>query len=268
MNDTEADPLLDAARGYEALFVPALFAPWTGAVIAAAELRDGGRVLDIACGTGVLARDALRTVGPSGQVIGLDPAPGMIAAAQEVEPTIDWVLGAAEELDFADASFDHVLSQFGAMFFHDREAALAQMYRVLKPGGTIAIAVWGALEMNPAYATVVDILQVQVGPAAADAVRLPFCLGNPYELVDGMTKSGFEGVTVETETKEARFPSRQHMVEAELRGWLPLFDIHLEEPTIAAVLAASEDALSGYVNAGGEAVFPTSAHVISAVKPG
>ncbi|MGB5622889.1 MAG: methyltransferase domain-containing protein, partial [Gammaproteobacteria bacterium] len=84
---------LEAGRGYESLFVPALFAPWPRHIMDAAAVQEGAHVLDIACGTGVLARAVRARSGTSGRVVGLDPAPGMIAAAHEVAPDIEWVLG-------------------------------------------------------------------------------------------------------------------------------------------------------------------------------
>ena len=112
---------LEAGRGYEALFVPSLFEPWTHHLIAGAGIDTGSSVLDVACGSGVLARHALTRTGSSGKVTGVDPAPGMIAAAKEVEPDIDWVLGSAEDLEFEDSTFDAVVCQFGMMFFQDRQ---------------------------------------------------------------------------------------------------------------------------------------------------
>ncbi|MEO1160372.1 MAG: methyltransferase domain-containing protein, partial [Pseudomonadota bacterium] len=91
---------LEAGRGYEALFVPALFAPWTGHVLDGAGVQDGDHVLDVGCGSGVLARDALARSGQSGRVVGIDPAPGMIAAAREAEPGVEWILANAEALPF------------------------------------------------------------------------------------------------------------------------------------------------------------------------
>src|SRR6185295_499516 len=93
---------IDAARAYEALFVPALFRPWAAVVADAAGLKPGQRVLDVACGTGVLAREAAARVGSSGRVLGLDPSPGMIAVAAEHAPHIEWRCGSAESLPFPE----------------------------------------------------------------------------------------------------------------------------------------------------------------------
>lgn len=266
MDQNIPQELVEAGRGYESLFVPALFEQWTKHLIEAAGIHEGSHVLDIACGTGVLARHALSKTGPGGRVIGVDPAPGMLAVAKEIEPGIDWILCGAESLDLGDETIDSVISQFGMMFFQDRQKSAEEMFRVLKQGGSLAIAVWNSVEKNPAYADIIAVLQEQVGTAAADALRLPYCLGNTDEITAVLENSGFSGISVETKVEPARFPSSRHMVEAELRGWLPLFDIFLSESEIKDALIESDRTLSRYAESSGEAVFPTSAHVITARK--
>ncbi|MCB1588829.1 MAG: methyltransferase domain-containing protein, partial [Xanthomonadales bacterium] len=107
---------VQAAEAYEAMFVPALFAQWAPRVLDGVALSPGQRVLDVACGTGVLAREAARRVGLSGAVSGLDPAPGMLAVARRSAEVVDWREGVAESLPYADGQFDAVVSQFGLMF--------------------------------------------------------------------------------------------------------------------------------------------------------
>ncbi len=266
MDENTPQELVEAGRGYESLFVPALFEQWTKHLIEGAGIREGSHVLDIACGTGILARDALSRTGPGGRVVGADPAPGMLAAAKEIEPSIDWILCSAEALELDDETFDCVISQFGMMFFQDRQKSAEEMFRVLKPGGSLAIAIWNSVEQNPAYADIIAVLQEQVGTAAADALRLPYSLGNPDEVTTVLDNSGFAGINVETKVESAQFPSSRHMVEAELRGWLPLFDINLSEAKINDVLIESDSTLSKYASSSGKAIFPTSAHVITARK--
>ena len=266
MDQNVPQELIEAGHGYENLFVPALFEQWTKHLIEGAGIREGSHVLDIACGTGILARDAFSRTGPGGRVVGVDPAPGMLAAAKEIEPGIDWILCSAEALELDDETFDCVISQFGMMFFQDRQKSAEEMFRVLKPRGSLAIAIWNSVEQNPAYADIIAVLQEQVGTAAADALRLPYSLGNTDEVTVVLENSGFTGISIETKVESARFPSSRHMVEAELRGWLPLFDIYLSEAEIKDVLLESDRTLSKYANSAGEAIFPTSAHVITARK--
>ncbi len=266
MDQDVSEDLIDAGRGYEALFVPALFEVWTKHLVEGARVRAGSHVLDVACGTGVLARSAMAKVGANGRVVGADPAPGMLAAAKELEPAIDWILCSAEALDVDDEQFDCVISQFGMMFFEDRKKSAQEMFRVLRPGGSVAIAVWRSVEHNPAYADIIAVLEEHVGTAAADALRLPFSLGNPDEVTAALEGAGFGEITVQAKIETARFPSSRQMVEAELRGWLPLFDIFLSEDKINEVLIESDRTLGKYAGQAGEAVFPTSAHVFTAKK--
>jgi len=261
-----SEDLIEAGRGYEALFVPALFEVWTTYLVDGAKIQQGSHVLDVACGTGVLARRALARAGAGGRVVGVDPAPGMLAVAKEIEPNIDWVLCSAEALDVEDETFDSVVSQFGMMFFQDRQKAADEMFRALKPGGTLSIAVWRSVEHNPAYADIIALLDEQVGTAAADALRLPFSLGNADEVTAVLDGSGFSDITVEANAESARFPSSRQMVEAELRGWLPLFDIFLSDDKIHEILIESDKTLGKYAGPSGEAVFPISAHVFTARK--
>jgi ubiquinone/menaquinone biosynthesis C-methylase UbiE len=115
----------DAAEVYESCFVPAIFGAWAGPVADAAGIRAGDKVLDVGCGTGVLAREAMGRVGPEGRVVGLDLNAGMLAVAARTEPRIEWRQGDAVSLPFEDASFDVVVSQFALMYFPDRAASLS-----------------------------------------------------------------------------------------------------------------------------------------------
>jgi ubiquinone/menaquinone biosynthesis C-methylase UbiE len=266
MDEKVSEELIEAGRGYERLFVPALFEAWTKHLVAGAGIREGSRVLDIACGTGVLARSALAAAGPTGRIVGADSASGMLAAAKELEPRIDWLLCSAESLNVPDNKFDCVISQFGMMFFQDQQKSADEMLRVLTPGGSLAIAVWSSVEHNPAYGDIIAVLEEQVGMAAADALRLPYSLGDAGKVTAVLESSGFTDITVEAKTETARFPSSRQMVEAELRGWLPLFGIFLSEHEIHSILIESDKTLRKYAGASGEAAFPTSAHVFTARK--
>lgn len=162
-----------AAQAYADLFVPAEFQEWAPRVVAAARLGPGDRVLDLACGTGVLARESMRAVAPGGRVSGLDLDRGMLAVAARESHAVAWCRASAQSLPYRNDSFDAVVSQFGVMFFPDRRGALREMWRVLVPGGRAAIAVWDTLERTPAYAAFVNVLDRILGVRAADALRAP-----------------------------------------------------------------------------------------------
>ena len=255
-----------AASAYEGLHVPALFDQWAVRVVDAAQVRPRDRVLDVACGTGILARKAALRVGPHGFVAGLDPNPGMLAVAERLEPSIQWREGVAESLPYSDDSFDAAISQFGLMFFTDRNAAIREMIRVLVPGGRIAVAVWESLERFQAYPLLVELLERTAGSQAAEALRAPFVLGDRAQLEELFRSSGVESVDVTTHRGTARFPSVRAMVEADLRGWLPVMGVVLPEERIQLILEEAEFALSRYVTADGAVEFETPALIVSGTK--
>lgn len=257
---------IDAANAYEALFVPALFQQWAPRVASAAQLRPGQRVLDVACGTGVLAREAASRVGATGTAVGLDPNPGMLAVARRLAPGVEWRDGTAEALPCPDRFFDAVVSQFGLMFFADRRQALREMLRVAAPGGRLVVAVWDSLDNTPAYAAEVDLLERIAGRPAADALRAPFALGDPKDLAALFAVAGVAGIAVTTHHGTARFPSLRSMVEADLRGWLPVMGVVLSEDHITRILEEAESALAAYVTAEGRVEFDAPAHIVTGMR--
>jgi SAM-dependent methyltransferase len=266
VSDTGLAEAIEAARAYEALHVPALYEEWVGPDLDAACVSRGQRVLDVACGTGVLARGASARVGPSGYVAGLDPGPGMLAVASELAPSVEWRAGFAESLPFEADSFDAVISQFGIMFFADRTEAIREMLRVLPEGGHLAVAVWDSLDRTPAYGAEVQLLERTAGQDAADALRAPFVLGDPAVLASIFQVADAASVEVVTRTGTGNFPSVRSMVEADLRGWLPIMGVDLPEELILQILEEAEEVLASFVTAEGRVVFDSPAHIVSATK--
>lgn len=263
MTASELGAQVEAAEAYEALFVPALFAEWAPRVSEAGEVGRGDRVLDVGCGTGIVAREASSRAGEGGMVAGVDPNPGMLAVARRFAPSVEWREGTAESIPFPDGTFDVVLSQFSLMFFQDQGHAMEEMLRVLRPGGKVAVVVWDQLDRNPGYATLVSVLDRVAGQEAADALRAPFSSGDRDGLAALLVDAGIHGAEVETHAGTARFPGIRTMVEAEIRGWLPVVGVSLPEDLIHTTLEAAEEELSGYVTPDGAVSFPTSAHVAS-----
>jgi SAM-dependent methyltransferase len=254
----------DAAEIYESCFVPAIFGAWASPVADAAGIRRGDKVLDVGCGTGVLAREALRRVGQEGQVVGLDLNEGMLAVAARTEPDIAWRQGDAASLPFEDASFDVVVSQFALMYFPDRMASLGEMWRALAPGGRLAVAAWAAIDHARGYEILVDVADRQCGREAADVLAAPFVLGDRVELAKLVADSGISGAKVTLHEGSIRFPSVQEFIRIEVKG-SPLAEM-LSDDAMRALADESEHALAEFVVPSGEIVMPMDAHIVTASK--
>jgi SAM-dependent methyltransferase len=253
------------AEVYEAEFVPALFGPFSAVVADAAGIAAGQRVLDVACGTGALARTAAERVGPNGQVIGLDANPEMLAVARRVAPSIQWLDGRAEALPLPDASVDAAVSQFGLMFFDDRVAALREMWRVLRPGGRLAVAACDAVERSPGYAALTALLQQLFGARVADAFRAPFAIGNAALLGALASQAGIERAEVEVRSADVRFASIDALVSAE-RACVWTLGGLLDEAQFQRLRHEARRELAPFVQRDGGVAFQMPALVIVARK--
>lgn len=196
-----------APENYERYFVAAIGRPVAEKLIQLAELQPGDRVLDVACGTGVVARLSAEQVGPTGAVAGLDINPGMLAVARAVAPPelgIEWHEASAESMPLPDEAFDVVLCQMGLQFMSDRLQALREMRRVLRPGGRVAFNVPGPIA--PLFQILADALGRHVGPQAAGFVQAVFALHDEGEIERLLTDAGFDAVRVQARSGELLLP--------------------------------------------------------------
>ena len=251
-----------AAEIYEQFFVPALFADWPPHVLQAANVQAGDAVLDVACGTGVLAREAARVVGSSGVVVGVDINEGMLAVAQQKAPAITWKSGPAEALPFADGAFDRVVSQFGLMFFADQVQAIREMARVLRAGGTMAVAVWDSLENTPGYAVMAEVLGDLFGAEAAQSIQSPYSLGDQQKLAELFTQAGIVDVAVQTITGQARFDSIESWIYTDIKGWT-LANL-IDDAGYERLRQAAPQMLGRFVQPDGSVAFDAPAHIVMA----
>jgi ubiquinone/menaquinone biosynthesis C-methylase UbiE len=253
-----------AAEVYEEFFVPALFQPWASRLTAAAEIRPGQRVLDVACGTGVLACSMAERVGPTGSVVGVDVNEGMLAVAKRKAPTIEWREVRAEALPFAENSFDAVGCQFGLMFFENKRLALQEMRRVLRRGGRLAVAVWDSLEHFEGYKELTALIERLYGVQAAAPLRVPFSLGDPRRLSFLFVEAGIADVRVERQEGTARFPSLGAWVFTEVKGWV-LAD-RLDKAQFELLLKEAQESLRPFVAGDGTVALRAPAYLITATK--
>lgn len=197
----------NGAENYQRFFVPAIGRPVTAPLLRAADIRTGERVLDVACGTGVVTRLAAELVGPDGAVAGLDAAPEMIAVARgtaaPVAPEIEWHVGDATSLPFPDASFDLVTCQMGLMFM-DRAAAIAEMHRVLAPGGRVAVSTPG--RMQPSFEVLERAIVEHLGAELGGFVRGVFSMHDPAEVSSLLQDAGFADVAAGESTVRLQLP--------------------------------------------------------------
>jgi ubiquinone/menaquinone biosynthesis C-methylase UbiE len=253
------------AQVYEQFFVPALFQQWGGVIADMAGVAPGHRVLDVACGTGVLACAAAERAGVDGAVTGLDPNDEMLTVARGKSARIEWRKGRAESLPFADAGFDRVASQFGLMFFDDKAAGLREMMRVLRPGGRLAVAVCDALDHSPGYAVLAELLQRLFGAAVADAFRAPFALGDRKLLRSLWEQAGIQTAQLARESGMVRFRSIEQLVSTE-RACVWTLGGLLDDRQFDRLLEEAEESLQPFVTADGAVAFPMPALVITADK--
>ena len=238
---------------YAEHLVPAVFAPWAPVLLDAAAVGIGHTVLDVACGTGVVAAAAAERVGPSGAVTGVDINPGMIAVAARTQG-VRWAQADAARLPFPDGGFDRVLCQAGLQFVPDRLGALRAMRRVLRPGGRVALLVWRALLHSPGFAALADALHAVVGPEAAAVMRAPFVFGDdPRPLVTLLDSAGFGDVEVQARAGTVRFASVEAFVRCQRAA----------SPLAAHVDVRLEPDLLAYVEARAPAVFPSEAAIVT-----
>ncbi len=197
-------------ENYEKFFVPAIGGPLANDLIALACLQPGERILDVACGTGVVTRLAANEVGQQGTAAGLDVNPDMLSVARAVTPNefaIDWYESSAEAIPLPDASFDVVLCQMGLQFIPNKRKALEEIRRIVRPGGRVVLNLPGP---TPAlFATLGEALAKQFDLKCAGFVDVVFSLHDADELRDLMSDAGFTDVDIQKTNKTLRLPAPQ-----------------------------------------------------------
>lgn len=238
------------AENYERDFVPAIAAPLANDLVDGAGLHRGERVLDVACGTGVVARLAARQVGGEGAVVGIDVNPEMldVARTETVGAPIEWRQASADALPLGDATFDVAFCQMGLQFFPDRLASLGEMRRVLTHDGRAVINVPGP---TPAIFEIFeDVLARQAGPEAAGFVATVFSLHDPAELGELMENAGFEDVEARSERKTLALPPPedflwQYVESTPLAGIAGTLEVERKDALEEEVVAGWQEHVDG-----------------------
>jgi ubiquinone/menaquinone biosynthesis C-methylase UbiE len=259
---------------YQRYLVPAVTALWAADLVDRAALRPGERVLDVACGTGVVARLAAQRVDQTGQVVALDLNPGMLAVARSLPAVrgavIEWHEGSALALPFPEGAFDVVLCQLGLQFFPDRPKALQEFRRVLVHGGRLALSVFGPIEHNPATQALANALDRHVDPAASVAKRTEHALADTAQLRRLLADANFHEVVIDTTRKLVLFPSLAEYVRIQLAA-TPLASLVAQLDAAGRenlTEALVEDVGAGLASYGGDVglTFPQEVHSVLASR--
>jgi ubiquinone/menaquinone biosynthesis C-methylase UbiE len=259
----------EAAELYERYVARYILGPWAPLLVDVAHVGVGERVLDVACGTGVVARAAAERVGSTGRVVGVDLNPGMIAVARSlptpVGASIEWIEGSALDLRLQDATMDVVLCQQGLQFFPDKALAMREMRRVLARGGRLALSVWsGAGLYNTA---VVEALTRFVSDAAAFQFSVSRQVPAKEKLQRLAAEAGFSDVDVRVSRISVHFPR------------LDQFTLdHLSATPVASLVAAADPEARKKIGAhvtkqliryadGDGVTYPEETHLLTAQAP-
>lgn len=257
----------NSAQAYERYLATA-FSPWAEALVALADAKNGDRVLDVACGTGIVARHAARRVGSAGTVVGIDLNDGMLevarTAAAGVQPPIEFRHGNASSLPLPAGAFDVVFCEQAIQFFPDPVTAIGEMRRVLTPRGRAAVSVCRPIAFSPAYVAMARALDRYVGPEAGAVMRSPFCTWDVGQLRSLFLQGGFRDVRVRIDVCSLRYPSCEQFLfqEAASSPLAALVGV-LDEAVRTDLIAALETALADHVDDAG-VVCPIEIYVVLA----
>ncbi|SFF57761.1 Methyltransferase domain-containing protein [Fontimonas thermophila] len=200
----------DAAQRYEQILVPTILGPAARALVEFAALQAGEAVLDVGCGTGAAARCAAEKVGPAGRVAAVDVNAGMIDVGQLLPPVagapIEWVVKTAYELPFAEAAFTVVLCAQTLQFLDDRPRALAEMYRVLRPGGRVALSLWCEIQESPYFDALVQAVTRHIGAETAVGLRAAFGLSELATIRALVEGAGYTDLRITVKQLDLRLP--------------------------------------------------------------
>jgi SAM-dependent methyltransferase len=256
-----------AASIYEEVLVPYLFRPWADDLALRADVGSDSVVLDVGCGTGVAARAVAAYLGQQGSIIGLDVNTAMIEVARTIPfpsgVAVRWRVGSAEELPFADETFDCVVSQQALQFVPDLGKAAAEMFRVLRRGATAIISVWTGIENSPYVLAIMNAASALVSEAAGEAMRSPFMMGRDV-LVGSFEKAGFSNISIDRTTIAMTVPKTREFVSGHLTA-LPFARQIAESGSHEALVNHILAALGGAV-VDGVGTLPAESYVLTATR--
>jgi len=270
MSDQERWQLSDSgAANYQKYQVPSVFEPMARMFLERFPLTPGERVLDVACGTGIVARLAAPLLGTDGRVVGMDLSAAMVAVAgKQPAPEgapIEWREGDAASLPLGDGSFDAVLCQQGLQFMPDKPGVLAEMHRVLTPGGRLGLCLWRSAEHSPYLSAAAEALTPHVGARSAGRLLAPVSFGDETEIRSLIEGAGFTDVGFREIVVVRRMLPPNEAIPAQINATPvgPDFSA-LDQRTRAEIVAHITRAVADYLVPDGMEI-PQGAFVVSAL---
>lgn len=256
----------NAPQIYEEQHVASLFRPLAELTLRHVDVLEGARVIDVACGTGIVGRLVAEKLGKSGTVAGVDLNAGMIEVAKRSAPMTDadveWHQGDVNALPFPDARFDMAFCQQGLQFFPDKLAALKEIRRVLAPGGTLILTVWSSV--TPSGVAIADALARHVSVEVAKTSFAPFSFHDPEDIQALFVESGFSEIQMEIIVLERRIgPAEEYIPEVMASAPYAKDVESLDMATRQAMVKEVGEALQNYRKDDGFDI-PHQAHLIRA----
>lgn len=251
---------------YERWLVGPLFRPWAEVTFDEVKLSPGHRVLDIACGTGIVARVARERLGAAGYVVGIDINADMLAVARTVAPDIDWRVGNAGALPLhVGEQFDAIVCQQGLQFFPDKPAAAAQMRRALAQGGRLAVATWRSDEEIPFFRELRRVAERLLGPV----VDLRHSFGNAALIEALLRDAGFHDVRSRTISRRIHFEDGAPLLRLNTMALVGMSAAgktmadHERKRVVEDIVSGSAPVLQSYADGSG-VVFELSSNLVTA----
>ncbi len=260
----------NSPAAYEKYLVPGFFKPWAETLTALVSPAPDSDILDVACGTGIVARTISSKVNNGIRVTGLDNNREMLEQALQLSEKsgleLTWQQGDAHQMPFEDDRFDYLFCQQGMQFFPEPQQVLEEMYRVLKPEGTLALNIMRSINYNPAFKILADKLEEHVGDSAGTMMRAPFPEWDPKAIRNMVENAGFEDISRHLEIIAVRFPSPEEFLRQEAASSPLAGEIESLEPeTLRKLVGDLNQSLEQYQDDQG-VVFPMETVMILADK--
>lgn len=257
-------------EAFEKYVVPAFGDVWAQDIVKRAALRKGDRILDVGCGTGIVARYAYKSLGDSVHITGVDVNDIALDKAREISALnaapIEWKQADVTALPFSNAKFDVLLCQQGLQYFPDRSRALKEINRVLVNEGRIVFSVWRPIEFSPFYFTLHKVLEEYINREAASILASAYTLSDPIQVKTLLEGANFKNIKIRIVIKQMPYSPLEEFLFGSLSASPFAYDILMLDGIVREeMFQAIRKSISNYIDDDGLAA-PMECYVVSATK--